>query len=209
MTTFVRGGVKTPKDVFTQAFIKLNKCSIDEFTIEVNSDGYAARVHYQQKVYQIDPAEGLYDQVYNDISDPESASFMDLSILIEATSGIISSLEFFRRLVQHLNKETELPLLNTALNIVQFIGGDEDSFWNLLWPLDESGMLQGYVVVAAAQTVGIEVLAKRIFDLQVQNGVSIYNTQEDGIFEKVTLKHAGETEQVFYIYSVSTSTVFS
>ena len=205
MTTLVRSGAKTPKDVFIQVAIKRFKCKIDDFDIEVGSDGYAAHVTYDQMKYQITPADGLYDEVFNSLLDPEPAAFIDLDILIQATSGIISTRDFFRIYVQYLNHETELPLLNTALNIVQFIGGDEDSFWYLLWPLDKSDMLQGYAVLAAAQTVGVEVLAKRIYDLQIQQGLSIYNKEEDGIFEKVTLEQPGQPDQRFYIYSVSST----
>jgi len=196
-----------PMAAFSEAFIKLFKCAAADFTIKVGSDGCTALVHYNEKVYEVEPGDGLYEELKNMLADANSALYIDLEILIEATPDILSLPQFLIALAQSLSSVKGRSLLNMALMISLFTPNKEETLWRSLWPLDETGMLLGKGVLEAVSTYGLDVLAGIIFPLQIRDGLRIYNEKEDGIFEKVTLNQEGEKDLDFFIYTVSESTV--
>jgi|GEM_PF-2128549 hypothetical protein len=197
-----------PIGAFADAFCKLKMCAAEDFKITVGSDNCTAFIYYKDKVYQVNPMDGLYEELKSMFDDPDTAQYIDLDILIEATPGILSSPQFLIKLVQSLNSEKGRSLLNIALMISLFAPKKkEETFWHALWPLDETGLLLGKAVLTAAKTYGLDVLAGKIFQLQIRDGLRVYNEKQRGIFEKVILNEDAQNDRVYFIYTISENNV--
>ena len=197
-----------PIEAFAEAFAKLFNCNAGDFTIKVGSDACSALAYYKGKVYEVNPMDGLQEELRNMLTDADSAQYIDLDIMIEATPGILSSPDFLIKLVQSINSNKGRSVLNTALMISLFTSKKrEETFWNVLWPLDETGQLLGRAIVAAGNTYGPDILADKIFQLHIRDGLRVYNAKRGGIFEKVILNQDAPNERAFFIYTVSKHTV--
>lgn len=193
--------------MYSDVFIKHFKCKPSEFKLTIDRNLYHAFAYYNNQLFQINPLEGMYEELMNILSDdPETVAYVELDILIRATTGITSTSDFLINLIRSINKEKELPLLQVALSLSIYSESKEQTFWNSLWSLDDTYLLPGKAVLAAVKTYGLETLTERMLQLQINDGLNIYNEIENGIFERVALKQ-GDEEILFYIYNISENTV--
>jgi hypothetical protein len=194
------------RQMYSTAFIKLFKCNQTDFTIKVDSDGDAALVSYKDKRYLIETYDSLYSQVQCHLTDVENTQYLGTEYLAFATAGILSNTTFHNFMLQMLSSQHERGLYQLALTISSCFDVKEPSFWEIIRPLDTTGVLLSKATMAAARAIGVDNLTDKILQLQISNGLQCYNQLSDGIFEKVSIKHDDRKEVVLFIYSINNMT---
>jgi len=187
---------------FSDAFIKLMKCTVDDLIIESIEDGKAVKIIYQEQAYQVCTWNWLYEEVMDMITDPDGAQYIHLYIWLKATQeGSLNTSEFYLNLVDMLEDIEQASLLSITLSISSFVKDMEEVFWHSLKKLDRTGILFGKAIVASAKTFNTEMLAEEILHLRLENGIKEYNQLEEGLFKAVSIELNEEEDVEFYIFT--------
>lgn len=196
-----------PETVFEAVFMKLFKCNPENFKFKSKPDGYTAFIEYDNKLFQINPKAGMYEELRNTLAGTvEELQYLNIDCFMKATTGILEQSDFLINLVGCLNSKSEIHLVTLALTVHNQAGEKERTFWYSLKTLDQTGVLLGKAMLEAINIIGLDQITESLLNIQIDHGLDVYNEIDGGLFKELKL-HLEDGEQIFYVYTVSKETL--
>jgi len=190
-----------PEAIFAEAFCTHFKCKPKDIEIRVIDDNKEAFVIYQDCGYKVSTEEVFRQDIEFAITDKSAANHIHFGCWIQTIKNTVEVKRVIGQLITSIDNIEQAQMILVAIQLGSHTEDPDLGFWQVLSRVDKTGDLVASAIVATAEIYNGEALIDDLTQLHIDNGISVYNQCEGGIFESVYLGDDNHRHPTFYIYS--------